>query len=63
MLRDIAVGAPEKVIATWIKPDQVCDLLLELLSEGPEGRSGHNLGCWVGRPLSLEDSIEVGHRR
>jgi NAD(P)-dependent dehydrogenase (short-subunit alcohol dehydrogenase family) len=63
MLRDIAVGAPEKIIQTWIKPDQVCDLLLELLGEGPNGRSGHNLGCWVGRPLSLEDSIEVGHRR
>jgi NAD(P)-dependent dehydrogenase (short-subunit alcohol dehydrogenase family) len=63
MLRDIAVGAPEKVVATWIKPDQICDLLLELLAEGPKGRSGHNLGCWVGHPLSLEDSIEVGHRR
>ncbi len=63
MLREIAVGAPDELVATWIKPDQVCDLLLELLSEGPEGRSGHNLGCWVGRPLSLEDSIEVGHRR
>jgi NAD(P)-dependent dehydrogenase (short-subunit alcohol dehydrogenase family) len=63
MLREIAVGAPESVTATWIKPEQICDLLLELLAEGPEGRSGHNLGCWVGRPLSLDDSIEVGRRR
>jgi 3-oxoacyl-[acyl-carrier protein] reductase len=63
MLREIAVGAPESVIDTWIKPEQICDLLLELLAEGPEGRSGHNLGCWVGHPLSLDDSIEVGHRR
>ncbi len=62
MLREFAVGAPDEVVATWMKPRQICDLLLELLAEGPKGRSGHNLGCWVGRPLSLEDSIEDGHR-
>lgn len=63
MLRNLAVGAPEELIATWIKPEQVCELLLELFAEGSGGRSGHNLGCWVGRPLSLDDSIEAGHRR
>jgi NAD(P)-dependent dehydrogenase (short-subunit alcohol dehydrogenase family) len=63
MLRDFAGPVSEEVTATWMKPEQICDLLLELLAEGPEGRSGHNLGCWVGRPLSLEDSVEVGCRR
>jgi NAD(P)-dependent dehydrogenase (short-subunit alcohol dehydrogenase family) len=63
MLREFAVGVDESVVATWMKPEQICDLLLELLAEGPDGRSGHNLGCWVGRPLSLDDSIEAGHRR
>jgi NAD(P)-dependent dehydrogenase (short-subunit alcohol dehydrogenase family) len=63
MLRDFAVGVRDEVIATWMKPEQICDLFLDLHAEGPSGRSGHNLGCWVGRPLSLEDSIEVGHRR
>lgn len=63
MLRDFAGDVDESVVATWMRPDEICDLLLELLAEGPEGRSGHNLGCWVGRPLSLEDSIEAGHRR
>jgi NAD(P)-dependent dehydrogenase (short-subunit alcohol dehydrogenase family) len=63
MLREFAVGVDESVIATWLKPEQICDLLLELLVEGPKGRSGHNLGCWVGRPLSLDDSIEAGRRR
>jgi len=53
----------EVVVATWMDPDDVCDLLLELLAEGPDGRTGHNLGCWVGRPLRLSDSIEAGHRR
>jgi NAD(P)-dependent dehydrogenase (short-subunit alcohol dehydrogenase family) len=63
MLRDFAVGASEAVIATWMKPEAICELLLKLLAEGPSGRSGHNLGCWVGRPPSLDDSIEAGHRR
>ena len=63
MLRDFAGAVSEEVTATWIKPEQICDLLLELLAEGPEGRSGHNVGCWVGRPLSLDNSIEVGCRR
>ncbi len=53
----------EEVVASWMKPVQICDLLLELLAEGAEGRTGHNLGCWVGRPLLLSDSIEAGHRR
>ena len=63
MLRDFAPGIPESVIATWFMPDQICDLVVELLDEGPKGRSGHNLGCWVGRPPSLDDSIEAGHRQ
>lgn len=63
MLREFAGEVSKEVIATWMKPEQVCDLVLELLAEGPQGRNGHNLGCWVGRPLSLQDSIEAGHRR
>ena len=46
-----------------MKPAEICALLLELLAEGPEGRTGHNLGCWVGRPIRLSDSVEAGHRR
>jgi NAD(P)-dependent dehydrogenase (short-subunit alcohol dehydrogenase family) len=56
-------GAGEEVTSTWMKPEAICDVVLELLAEGPKGRSGHNVGCWVGRPIRLEDSIEAGHRR
>jgi NAD(P)-dependent dehydrogenase (short-subunit alcohol dehydrogenase family) len=63
MLREFAGEVDEQVVAAWLDPAQICDLLLELLAEGPEGRTGHNLGCWVGRPLHLSDSIEAGHRR
>ncbi len=63
MLRDFAGDVDEEVVASWLKPRDVAALLLELLGEGPEGRTGHNLGCWVGHPLRLDDSVEVGHRR
>ena len=38
-------------------------LRTQLLEEGPEGRTGHNVGLWVGRPRRLDDSVEAGHRR
>jgi NAD(P)-dependent dehydrogenase (short-subunit alcohol dehydrogenase family) len=63
MLREFAGEVDEQVIASWMTPAQICGLVLELLAEGPDGRTGHNLGCWVGRPLRLSDSIEAGHRR
>jgi 3-oxoacyl-[acyl-carrier protein] reductase len=63
MLRDFAGDVAEEVVAMWMQPARICELLIELLDEGPEGRTGHNVGCWVGRPLRLDDSAEVGHRR
>lgn len=63
MLRGFAGDIDAAEIATWMKPEQILALLVELLEEGPNGRTGHNLGCWVGHPLRLDDSIEVGHRR
>jgi NAD(P)-dependent dehydrogenase (short-subunit alcohol dehydrogenase family) len=63
MLRAFAGDAPASVVETWMRPDRICDLVIELLEEGPGGRTGHDLGCWVGRPLSLDDSVEAGHRR
>ncbi len=62
MLRDFSGDVSPEVRSSWMKPEAVADLVLELIDEGPEGRSGHNIGCWVGRPLSLDDSVEVGAR-
>jgi hypothetical protein len=33
------------------------------LAEGPDGRSGHNLGSWIDRSRSLDDSAPIGNRR
>ena len=48
--------------AGWMQPSQTADLLLELLGEGPDGRTGQNIGLWVGRPISIEDSTHAGAR-
>jgi NAD(P)-dependent dehydrogenase (short-subunit alcohol dehydrogenase family) len=62
MLRQFAGDAADDVVASWMRPEQICEMLAELLLEGPDGRTGHNLGLWVGRELRLDDSAEVGHR-
>lgn len=48
--------------AGWMQPSQTARLLLELLAEGPDGRTGQNIGLWVGRPISIEDSTHAGAR-
>lgn len=63
MLRRFAGDVSDEVIATWMQPDEVCAILIELLAEGPGGRTGHNVGLWVGRERRLDDSVEAGHRR
>lgn len=63
MLREFSGDVSDEIVATWMQPSEICHLLIELLDEGPDGRTGHNLGCWVGRPIRLDDSIEAGHRR
>ena len=62
MLRSFAGDVEDEVIASWMRPAEICEILIELLEEGPEGRSGHNIGLWVDRPRSLDDSVEAGHR-
>jgi len=63
MLRRFAGAVGEDVVRSWIRPEQICEILVELLLEGPAGRTGHNIGLWVGRQLRLDDSVDVGDRR
>ncbi len=45
-------ATPEST-AEWMQPAQIADLLLELLAEGPDGRTGENIGIWRGHPVAL----------
>ena len=47
-----AEPAPE-VVATWMRPDQVAQVLVELLEEGPHGRTGDSVGLYAGYPCLL----------
>ena len=46
----------------WMRPSQIAALLLELLAEGPDGRTGQNIGLWVGHPISIQNTTLAGAR-
>lgn len=49
MLRGWLGAEPDPaVVATWMTPAQVAQILVELLEEGPEGRTGNNIGLYAG---------------
>ncbi len=39
--------------ASWMRPEQIAELLVALVGEGPEGRTGQHIGIWVGHPVAL----------
>lgn len=54
MLRGLWEGDPPADFArTWMKPEQIGRQLIDLLAEGPDGRTGENVGAWVGEPVAL----------
>jgi 3-oxoacyl-[acyl-carrier protein] reductase len=42
--------------ARWMDPRKVCGLALELIAEGPRGRTGENFGVWCGFDIALTHS-------
>jgi NAD(P)-dependent dehydrogenase (short-subunit alcohol dehydrogenase family) len=55
MLRGFHGGDPApEVVATWMTSDAVAGVLVDLIDEGPDGRTGTNVPLWVGdRPTRL----------
>jgi NAD(P)-dependent dehydrogenase (short-subunit alcohol dehydrogenase family) len=49
--------SPEQIPAdlrdSWLGPEAMGSVLIDLLAEGPSGRSGDNIGIWVGHPVVL----------
>ena len=51
MLRGLWDGEPPaEQVATWMRPEQIAQQLLDLIADG---RSGENIGAWVGEPVEL----------
>lgn len=46
----------EEQIAGWMRPEQLADLMLELIGEGPSGRTAQNIPIIVGRPIELPET-------
>ena len=44
---------PPEEEANWMKAEDIAQVMIELIAEGPEGRSGENLGFAVGHPVVL----------
>jgi NAD(P)-dependent dehydrogenase (short-subunit alcohol dehydrogenase family) len=54
MLRGLWEGDPPADFArTWMRPEQIAQQLVDLLCEGPTGRTGENVGAWIGEPVVL----------
>ena len=47
------------MIDTWMQPAQIAALMVALLAEGPSGRTGENIGIWLGHPIVLPPRAQV----
>jgi len=57
MLREfLGDRATSDLISTWIDPDDIGQVLVDLVAEGPDGRTGEQIGLWVGHPIELPPS-------
>ena len=45
--------ASPEVVANWMTAREVCDLAIQLINEGPDGRTGENIPAWLGFEVEL----------
>jgi NAD(P)-dependent dehydrogenase (short-subunit alcohol dehydrogenase family) len=45
--------ASDEVVASWMRPEQIAALMVEMIEEGPAGRTSTNVPVIVGRPVEL----------
>lgn len=54
MLRGYIGREPDPAyVATWMKPEQTAQILVELLEEGPTGRTANSIGLYAGFPCVM----------
>lgn len=54
MLRGFLGREPDPAyLATWMTPAQTAQILIELLEEGPDGRTGNSIGLYAGQPCVM----------
>jgi NAD(P)-dependent dehydrogenase (short-subunit alcohol dehydrogenase family) len=40
-------------VAKWMDPADTAEVLVQLIAEGPDGRTGDSIGLWVDHPVVL----------
>ncbi len=53
MRRAVGKTMTPEMVDRWIKPQQIAELALDLIREGDQGRTGENIGVWVGHEVKL----------
>ena len=54
MLRGWIGGDPDpEYLATWLQPDQIAQIVVELIEEGPGGRTANSIGLYAGEPCVM----------
>ena len=51
--------ATQSEVDSWMPTEQVADIVRQLHDEGPNGRTGDNVGIWLGHPIALPPVHEV----
>jgi NAD(P)-dependent dehydrogenase (short-subunit alcohol dehydrogenase family) len=54
MLRGFMAREPDPdELATWMRPEQIAQILVELVEEGSEGRTANSIGLYAGYPCEM----------
>ena len=54
MLRSWISPDPDPAyVATWMQPEQIAEIIVELVDEGPAGRTADSIGLYAGQPCVL----------
>ncbi len=54
----LGMEPPQDLLDRWMRPEQIAGLLVDLLNEGPEGRTGENIGIWLDHEVALPPRVE-----
>ncbi len=56
MLRGFMGRDPDpEYLATWMTPAQIAQIIVELIDEGPDGRTANSIGLYAGYPCVMPD--------
>ena len=54
MLRSWIGDEPDPAyVATWMRPEQIAQIIVELIDEGPDGRTANSIGLYAGQPTVM----------